>query len=221
MLGRIIYRFKQFWVGMFCRYSSADAAFAHSYLNIQEMALFTQLPGFEKKHAVVVAKKMLEAARLAPSGSNRQPWRFQIVKDPSQRERIYREATFGDKHILEAPVMIVCGSELLSFVKGHKLAPPGSEYFGANSKEWDDIKQFIPDANLYTSIAVEHMVLAATALGLGTCWVGAFDPLAAREILGLPDEVEPIAFTPLGYSDDQPKEKIRKPISELVHYEHW
>ena len=62
MLGRIIHRFKQFWFGMFSVYTKADEAFARSYLNIQEMALFNQLPGFEKKHAAVVARKMLESA---------------------------------------------------------------------------------------------------------------------------------------------------------------
>ena len=68
--------------------------------------------------------QMLEAARLAPSGSNRQPWRFQVIQDPALKERIFDEATFNVKHVLEAPVVIVCASELLTFVKGHKLAPP-------------------------------------------------------------------------------------------------
>ena len=63
MLAKLIYRFKQFYFGMFSRYTKADQAFAQSYLNIEEMALFNQLPGFEKRHAVVVARKMLEAAQ--------------------------------------------------------------------------------------------------------------------------------------------------------------
>lgn len=66
MLGRIIYRFKQFYFGMFSAYTKADDFFASSYLNIQEAALFNQLPGFEKKHAVVVARKMMEAAHAHP-----------------------------------------------------------------------------------------------------------------------------------------------------------
>lgn len=63
MLGKIIYRFKQFWFGMFAKYTKGDEAFAHSYLNLQEFSLFNQLPGFEKKHAVVVARKMLGLIR--------------------------------------------------------------------------------------------------------------------------------------------------------------
>jgi nitroreductase len=71
------------------------------------------------------------------------------------------------------------------------------------------------------SIVMDHLTLAATDVGLGTCWVGAFDPDAAREVLGLPLDVEPIAFTPLGYAADQPKPKKRKSLSELVRYERW
>lgn len=64
-------------------------------------------------------------------------------------------------------------------------------------------------------------ILAATDLGLGTCWISAFNPGAAREILGLPDDVEPIAFTPLGYPADRPRPKMRRSLSELVRYDHW
>jgi nitroreductase len=70
-------------------------------------------------------------------------------------------------------------------------------------------------------IVVDHLILAASELGLGTCWIGAFDPVATREVLGLPDEVEPVVCTPLGYPAAPPRPKQRKPISELVRYEHW
>ena len=71
------------------------------------------------------------------------------------------------------------------------------------------------------AIIMDHLILAAADLGLGTCWIGAFDPQAAREVLGLPDEAEPIAFTPLGYPNDQPGPKKRKSLAELVRYERW
>lgn len=70
-------------------------------------------------------------------------------------------------------------------------------------------------------IVMDHMILAAAELGLGTCWIAAFDPVAAREILGLPPDSEPLLFTPLGYPADQPKPKERRPLSELVRYERW
>ena len=71
------------------------------------------------------------------------------------------------------------------------------------------------------AIVMDHLILAAADLGLGTCWIAAFDPVAAREVLGLPDDVEPIAFTPLGYPADEPKPKKRKALTELVRYERW
>jgi nitroreductase len=71
------------------------------------------------------------------------------------------------------------------------------------------------------AIAVDHLILAATELGLGTCWIADFDPDAAREVLGLPDGVEPILFTTLGYPADQPRTKRRKPLDDLVRYERW
>ena len=70
-------------------------------------------------------------------------------------------------------------------------------------------------------IVVDHLILAAAELGLGTCWIGAFDPASTREILGLPDEVEPVVFTPLGYPDAPPRPKVRKELSVLVRYERW
>ena len=69
------------------------------------------------------------------------------------------------------------------------------------------------------TIARDHLILAATDQGLGTCWVAAFDPSAAREVLGLSEDVEPIAFTPLGYPADEPKPKKRKALSDLIRYE--
>jgi nitroreductase len=71
------------------------------------------------------------------------------------------------------------------------------------------------------AIAMDHLILAATNLGLGTCWIGAFNPEAARETLGLPQEVIPVAFTPLGYPNAEPRDKVRKPLNELVKYENW
>jgi nitroreductase len=71
------------------------------------------------------------------------------------------------------------------------------------------------------AIVMDHLILAATDFGLGTCWIAAFNATAAREILELPDEVEPLIFTPLGYPADEPGAKERKSLSELVRYEKW
>ena len=160
--------------------------------------------------------QILEAARLAPSGSNRQPWRFQIIKEGELKKNLCGEATFGAAHIAQAPVIIVCGSELLTFVKGHKLAPPDSDYFGADSEEWEEINKFLPDAHMYTAIAVEHMVLAATALGLGTCWVQRIRFGQVAKILGWPRHIVVLTLLLVGYPDEDPSPKPRLAMEDIV-----
>ena len=71
------------------------------------------------------------------------------------------------------------------------------------------------------AIVMDHIILAATDIGLGTCWIGAFDAAVAKEVLNLPEGIEPVVFTPLGYPADEPRAKNRKDLSELVRYEHW
>jgi nitroreductase len=143
-------------------------------------------------------QSILNAARMAPTAANRQPFQL-IVIHTSGREvdlkRIYHRDWFS-----QAPLVIgVC-------------ALPGTAWVRRDGKNYADV-----DA----TIAMDHLILAAAHMGLGTCWVAAFDPAAAREILKLPNDVESIAFTPLGYPADQPKPKERKPITALVRYEHW
>jgi len=164
-----------------------------------------------------VITQILEAARLAPSGTNRQPWRFQVIKDKALKEKLFNEATFGDqKYILEAPAVIVCGSELLTFVKRHKLAPPDSEYYGAESDNWDDIKQFLPDANMYTAIAITQMVLTATALDLGTCWVQRIKFGQVGRTLGWPRHIAVLALMLVGYPDEAPPPRPRVSLDDIV-----
>ena len=92
------------------------------------------------------------------------------------------------------------------------VAVPSEAWRRADDKPYDEV-----DA----TIAMDHLVLAATALGLGTCWIAALDPAAAREVLGLPDDVEPLAFTPLGFPDKPSAATGRRPLAEIVKYERW
>ena len=71
------------------------------------------------------------------------------------------------------------------------------------------------------AIAVDHMTLAAVDLGLGSCWIAAFDPNRVREVLGLPEGVEPLVLLPLGYPNEDGREKTRKNPKEIVRYEQW
>lgn len=139
-------------------------------------------PVEEEKLAVV-----LEAARLAPTGANRQAFDLVVIHTKDRREemnRLYKGEWFAD-----APIVIcACAA---------------------------------PDYALNVGIVMDHLILAATEQGLGTCWIGAFDREAAREILGLPDDVAPVIMTTLGYSRDKPRPKSRKEMDELVRYERW
>ena len=142
--------------------------------------------------------RILEAGRLAPSARNLQDWKFIVVRDKAKRQRL-SEAAMGQPHLAKAPAVIAaCATQ------AGNVMPCG---------------QYCYPIDL--AIAVDHMSLAAMAEGLGTCWIGAFDPQAAREVLGLPPGVEPIAFTPLGFAADAPREKKRKSRAELVKFERW
>ena len=142
--------------------------------------------------------QVLEVARLAPSASNRQPFKIIVIHTAGREtelRRIYDKSWF-----VQAPLIIAaCGI-------------PAQNWIRRDGKNYNDVDG---------TIAMDHLILAAASLGLGTCWVAAFDPAAAREVLRLPAGVEPIAFTPLGYPADTPRPKERKALSELVRYEHW
>lgn len=143
-------------------------------------------------------KCVLEAARMAPTAANRQPFRLIVLSTAgrqSELKRIYHRDWFK-----QAPwVICIC-------------ALPAEAWVRCDGKNYADVD---------VSIAMDHLVLSAANLGLGTCWVAAFDPAAAREILSLPAGIEPIAFTPLGYPADQLSSKERRPFADLVYYERW
>ncbi len=141
---------------------------------------------------------VLNAARLAPTAVNKQPFKLIVIHTKGRKEelkRIYKREWFS-----AAPI-VICA-----------VACPEAAWSRKDGKNYADVD---------TTIAMDHLVLTATAEGLGTCWVAAFDPKAAREILNLPDDVDPIAFTPLGYAADTPGPKKRKDLDDLVHYEQW
>jgi len=142
--------------------------------------------------------QVLEAARLAPTAANHQPFQIIVIHTAGREAELRR--IYGKSWFAQAPLLIaIC-------------ALPAQGWVRRDGKNYADVD---------VTIAMDHLILAAANLGLGTCWVAAFDPAAAREVLHLPADVEPIAFTPLGYPADQPRPKERKPLSELVRYEHW
>jgi nitroreductase len=146
-------------------------------------------------------RQVLEAARLAPTAANRQPLQIIVIHTAGRQEELGR--IYDREWFVQPPLLIgVCA------------LPAGAWTRSTDGKNY---------AYVDAAIVFDHLTLAAADLGLGTCWVAAFEPAAAREILGLPDDVEPVAFTPLGYATDEPgpRHTSRKPIEELVRYERW
>jgi nitroreductase len=144
--------------------------------------------------------QVLEAGRLAPTAANKQPFRIIVIHTKGREaelRRIYHREWFT-----QAPLILcVCTVRAEAWKR--------AMYDGKSHADVD------------ATIVMDHMVLAATDLGLGTCWIAAFDPAAAREVLGLPPEVEAVLFTPLGFPADQARPKERRPLAELVRYERW
>jgi nitroreductase len=143
-------------------------------------------------------KKILEAARLSPSASNRQEWKFIIVKNKETKKKLAK-AAFGQSFIGEAPVVIVaCGTETKSIM-------------GCGQ----------PTHTVDVSIACAYMILQAYELGLGTCWIGAFKEDEVKKILNIPEHVRVVAMTPLGYPNQPPSQKSRKSLDQIVCFEKY
>ena len=139
-------------------------------------------------------RRILGAARQAPSACNRQPWHFLVIRDEGVRQALFKPEK--QDWAGAAPLAIVaCSRPAAAWVR------------------WADKKNH---ADIDVAIAFEHIVLAAAAEGLGTCWICAFDPRHARQVLRLPAELEPVAMTPLGYPAVPSKPQSRKPLDETV-----
>lgn len=138
-------------------------------------------------------RAVLRAAQRAPTAANRQPFRI-VVMATRGREAEFRRLYHRD-WFSRAPLVVgIC-------------SVPSEAWVRRDGKNYADV-----DA----TIAMDHLILAATALGLGTCWVAAFDPAVARTLFDLPDGMEPLAFTPVGYPAGLPPEKSRKSLADLV-----
>jgi len=152
---------------------------------------------------------VLECARFAPSWTNKQCWHFIVVKD----EKIIKElskTSIINRWLKNAPIVIVaCGDPKQSGVR-------------------NNINYFMVDV----SIALEHIVLAATDKGLGTCWIGGFSENKVKKILEIPDNIRVVALTPLGYPAEKKgltgkaakiitQSKKRKPLDRITHYDKW
>jgi nitroreductase len=179
-------------------------------------------------------RSILEAARLAPSGSNRQPWRFIVVTDKNEKARL-RKICFDQAFIEEAPVVFVCCVDLTAYdrvsrekrsqefidygvvetLSGYFADPAVRELF-LNAPD-DDLNVHFMTAMANTYIAVEHMVLTATALGLGSCWVGAIGSAEEMNTLfDLPTNTLAVAVLPVGYPAKVPPPRPRISLDSIL-----
>jgi len=141
--------------------------------------------------------RVLEAVRIAPSGSNRQPWKFIIVKDEELKRRLV-PACGNQRFIAEAPVVIMACGYNIHYNRGRYMK---------------DLSMIVD-----VSIAFTHLILAARAEGLGTCWIGDFNNEEVKKILNIPEGVNVVAITPLGYPRGEgfTDPASRKSLAEIV-----
>lgn len=136
--------------------------------------------------------KILKAARLAPSASNRQPWKFVVVREAGKRKELARAAN-NQSFVGEAPVIITAVA-----TEPERIMTCG-----------------VPAYAVDLAIAIEHMALAAADEGLGSCWIGAFSQDRAREVLGIPDKYKVVTVMPLGYAKGERSRRPRKPLNDI------
>ena len=176
---------------------------------------------------------LLESARLAPSGTNTQPWRFIVVRDDDTKTKLQR-AAHNQRHVKRAPVIIVCCADMKAFkefpVRVDELIESGAlpertrEVFVPYLKKGmdtvtKDVLMIAAAANV--SIAVEHIVLQAVEIGLGTCWVRWYEDEKVKEILDMPEHVEVMALLPVGIPDEDPSPRPRLSLDKIVFSEKY
>lgn len=143
-----------------------------------------------------VLEELLEVARLAPSASNRQPWKLVVVKDRDLRERL-AVAAKNQSFVAEAPVVLAI------------VALDPERHMSCE----------VPAYAVDLAIVLDHITLMATDLGLGSCWIGAFSQPRVKEVLKIPPEYKVAGLLPLGYPADTWREKKRKDLTELYCYD--
>jgi nitroreductase len=136
---------------------------------------------------------IFEAARLAPSAANRQPWRFVVVQDASRKKALAAAAN-NQTFLSDAAAIVTAVGDPEASARWHERDP---------------------------MIALEHIALAAAALGYGTCWIGAFDEDAVKHLLKIPAKMRVVALMPIGLPNETPAPRPRRELSEIFFREEW
>ena len=140
-----------------------------------------------------VLNRILEAGRQAPSAMNRQPWHFIVLTDYEIKKKLSKG--FFNKHIKDSAATVV-----------------GCAHTGFLDKRWSTIG---------TSIALQNMVIAAWAMGVGSCWIGDFKEDKVKQLLNIPDKWKVVALVSFGYPAEKPKPKRKKPIEKIVSFNNF
>ena len=139
---------------------------------------------------------ILEAARLAPSASNRQPWKFVVIKERALRQELAQAAN-SQTFVGQAPIIIVAVATNVEHV----------------------MTCGVPSYPVDLAIAVDHMTLAAVDEGLGTCWIGAFSQEKIKKLLGIPAKYRVVTLFPLGFPKREKGTKLRNSMEQIICYE--
>ncbi len=172
--------------------------------------------------------KLMEAARLAPSSSNTQSWGFKIITDPSVKRKL-REACYNQDFVEECGVVIACCVDLDQFkLKGERTKElvmigavrPSPEMImralkGGSDRDYEEERSFI-NGIINVAIAAEHIVLMATDLGIGSCWVRAFEHKKVTEIVNPPENQVVLCLLTLGYPNEDPPQRPRRSLEEII-----
>jgi nitroreductase len=140
---------------------------------------------------------ILEAARLAPSAKNTQDWRFVVVTDKETKRQVAETTNRPEVFEKAGAIIAACSNSDYVMRCGQAIGP------------------------IDVAIALEHICLQATELGLGTCWIGSFDPKKVRRILGIPDDIVIVELMTVGYPADSRPEPKREPMDKIACYEKW
>ena len=165
--------------------------------------------------------QLLEAARLAASGSNTQPWRFMAIRSPEVKEQIKKTTRY--RFALAAPVVLACCADMSALDKRPSRIRElmdagvfdGVDVSGDYAPPPKNSEQVMGYLGMNVGIAITQMMLKAVDLGLGTCWIGGFDKEKVKEILGLEDHLTLVALLPVGVPAEAPKPRPRFSIDEI------
>ncbi len=175
-----------------------------------------------------VLTELLEAARLAPSGCNAQPWRFKVVRDAETKRKL-AQAAHDQSFIADAPVVLVCCADVRGYLEG---TVSGIEDLGGTGAVEERIvgiilhkaammknmpvDQIAPRIACNVVIAVEHIVLRALDFGLGSCWIRLIDEQAVKDIFGWDEYIHVVALLPIGYPAEDPPPRKRLVLEEIL-----